>query len=105
MAVTKEMLANYLRLPPDNLEELEIYIDAAVDYSAAADVEEPENNKNLYHLLILALAANFYENRGLAVEGTYAGTAEATRQSMLNSFILNLRYRAAPEEATEEVIP
>lgn len=103
MAVANEMLAQYLRLPPDNLEELEIYINAAVDYSAAAGVTEPEEGKDLYHLLIMSLAANYYENRGLSVSGTYAGTAEETRRSMLNSFILNLRYR--PKKVAGETEP
>ncbi len=99
MAVTNEMLAEYLRLPPDNLDSLQIYIDAAVDYATAADVPEPEGeNKSLYHLLIMSLAANYYDNRGLSVSGTYAGTAEETRRSILNSFILNLRYRGKGEE-------
>lgn len=91
MAVTTETLKVYLRLSPDSTESLEMYIDAAKAKAAAAGVPDFQNNA-LYDLFIHELAANYYENRGLAYSGSYQATAEANARRLVNAFVLELRH-------------
>lgn len=119
MAATVESLRRYLRLPPDGMEgaagpgyagisqtpgddslnqELTAYLNAAVAFCANAGVPWRDADP-LYDLLILKLAAQEYDNRGLGFAGSDTRSSEETRQRMLNSFMLNLRYAAAEQEA------
>ena len=96
MAVTTTDLGIYLRLPPDNTENLTLYLEAAKSKARTAGIEEFENNAQ-YDLFMLALATQYYDNRGLAFSGAYQATAEENMRKLINSFVLELRYA---EEAT-----
>ena len=91
MAVTEATLREYLRLPPDSTENLSLFLEAAKAKSRAAGVKEFQNNKH-YDLLIVSLAAMYYENRGFAFSGSYQATAEENARRMINAFVLELRY-------------
>lgn len=91
MAATAAGLAGYLRLMPDDMEDLTLYIDAAKAKARAAGVPELLDNAQ-YDLFIYALAAMYYENRGMTFSGSYQATAEENARRMINSFVLELRY-------------
>lgn len=91
MAATATGLAGYLRLMPDDMEDLTLYIDAAKAKARAAGVPELLDNAQ-YDLFIYALAAMYYENRGMTFSGSYQATAEENARRMINSFVLELRY-------------
>lgn len=91
MAVTAQTLKDYLRLPPDDDEDLTMYIDAAKAKAKAADVPEFRDNA-LYDLFIHELAGNYYENRNMAYSGSYQATAEENARRICNSFVLELRH-------------
>ena len=91
MAVTNETMKEYLRLPPDSPEDVSDYIAAAKSKLRAAGVPEYNNNAQ-YDLTLKALAAMYYDNRGLAFSGTYQATAEENARRLLNSLVLELRY-------------
>lgn len=88
--VTKDDLRAYLRLTPDNTENLDIYLAAATDKARAAGIPDFKSN-SLYDLFILSLASLFYDNRSMET------TADAAQ--MINSFVLELRYS---EDGTNE---
>lgn len=96
MAATAEGLKRYLRVQTDSEEELTEYLYAAIAYCRNGGVAYREDDP-LYDLLIYKLAAQEYDNRGLSAAGTDMRSAEENRQRMLNSFMLNLRYAAAPD--------
>ena len=98
MAVTTADLRSYLRLPPDNSESLELYLDAARAKAKAAGIPDFQANAQ-YDLFLLALAAMYYENRGFGFSGSYQATAEENARKMINAFVLELRY--ASETQTE----
>lgn len=98
MAATVDKLRTYLRLPEEADGELAAYLEAAIAYCSNAGVP-PRAADPLYDLLILKLAAQEYDNRGLGFAGSDNRTSEETRQRMLNSFMLNLRYVADEQEA------
>ena len=76
MAVTCADLAEYLVSPPDKEEDLGKYIRAAKSKARAAGIPDYQYNA-LYDEFILALAAMYYDNRGMAFSGSYQATAEA----------------------------
>jgi hypothetical protein len=84
MAVSAADLNSYLRLAPDDTESTQMYLDAAKAKAQAAGVPDYENNAQ-YDLFLLALAANYYDNRGMTGIDTLA-------QQMINSFVLELRH-------------
>ncbi len=100
MATTTADLAAYLRLPPDGTEDLSRYLDAAKAKARVAGVPSFRNNA-AYDLFILALAAMYYENRGMSFSGSYQATAEENARNLINSFVLELRY-AEDGDAVEE---
>ena len=51
----------------------------------------------------MALAAMYYENRGMAFSGSYQATAEENAKKLINSFVLELRH--ASEDDAEEGAP
>lgn len=105
MAVTVDSLKAYLRLPPDNEENLDRYIEAAKAKAKAAGIPGFKSNA-LYDLFIHELAANYYENRSLSFSGSYQATAEENARKLINSFVLELRYaedEAAPSEGGDGV--
>lgn len=102
MAVNETDLAEYLRLPPDSAESLTKYLSAARSKARAAGIPVYENNAH-YDLFLMALAAMYYENRGMAFSGSYQATAEENAKKLINSFVLELRH--ASEDDAEEGAP
>ena len=84
MAVTVNNLKEYLRLPPDSVENLRIYFNAAKTKARTAGIPDYKKNAQ-YDLFIMALAAMYYENRSMT------GVDEKA-QLMINSFVLELRH-------------
>ena len=103
MAVTTKDLREYLNPPPDITESsLAMWINAAKSEARSAGVPDFQHNAQ-YDLFILALAAWYYDNRGLQVSGTYQATARETMQKIKDAFVLQLRYATEdPEEETPE---
>jgi len=99
MAVTSSDLVKYLNTPPDSDADLEIYISAAKSKARGAGIPDYQHNA-LYDQFILALAAMYYENRGMAFTGTYQATAEANARKLVNSYVLELRYAGEDPEVT-----
>lgn len=94
MAINEEYFKKeYLGLPPDSEDSVSVYLNAAVSKATAAGIPKYENNAG-YDLFIYALAAMYYDNRGMAFSGAYQATAEENARKMINSFILELRYGA-----------
>jgi len=93
MAVTAIDLIEYLRLPPDCITvvgeaNVDTYLNAAKSKARAAGIPAFESNAQ-YDLFILALAAMYYDNRGM----TFQDPADAANaQRMIDSFVLELRY-------------
>lgn len=91
MAVTNDGFKAYLRLPADSAEDVSMFLSAAKAKAAAAGIPEFENN-SLYDLFLYALAAMYYDNRGMSFSGSYQATAEANATKLINSFVLELRH-------------
>ncbi|HMM30672.1 MAG TPA: head-tail connector protein [Clostridia bacterium] len=102
MAVTEQALKDYLGLPPDSTTDVSGYLAAAKTKARAAGIPSFERNA-LYDLFIKALAANYYENRGLSFSGSYQATAEENARKLVNDFVLTLRY--AEEDPIEPTVP
>lgn len=102
MAVTSADLAEYLVNPPDNEEDLAKYINAARSKARTAGIPDFKHNAQ-YDEFILALAAMYYENRGMAFSGSYQATAESNARKLINSYVLELRF--ATEDPVDEVTP
>ena len=103
MAVTTTDLAAYLRTANSGLQP---YLDAARSKARAAGIPDYEHNAQ-YDLFILALAAMYYDNRGMGTP--LADPVKA--QNMINAFVLELRHAGedpepepAPEPDPEEVV-
>ncbi len=96
MAVSETDLKKYLRLPADSEEDLSLYLNAAHSKAKNAGVPEYQNNAQ-YDLFLLALAAMYYDNRGMAFSGSYQASAETNARKMIDSFILELRYSKEDE--------
>ena len=94
MATTTADLAAYLRTATDS--GLQPYLDAARSKARAAGIPDYEHNAQ-YDLFILALAAMYYDNRGMGTP--LADPAKAQR--MIDAFVLELRH--AGEDPVEEV--
>lgn len=100
MAVTVDGLRSYLSLPPDNDECLDLYLAAAHSKARTAGIPMYQNNAQ-YDLFIYALAAMYYENRGMAFSGSYQATAEENATRMINSFVLELRHAGEDDDTRE----
>ena len=99
MAVTSEDLKEYLRLPHNNITvvgeaTVDNYLAAAKSKAKAAGIPVFENNAQ-YDLFILALAAMYYDNRGMAFDGQDKG--EQAARNIINSFVNELRYAEEDE--------
>jgi hypothetical protein len=69
-------------------ESVDVYLQAAKSKARAAGIPTFENNAQ-YDLFIMALAALYYDNRGM----TFQNPADAANaQKMIDSFVLELRY-------------
>ena len=85
--VTVDKLRRYLRLPPDDSEDLEGYLLAAKAKAQSAGIREFQENA-LYDQFILQLAGMLYDVRSMDV-----GEADPAKvQMLLNSYVLPLRY-------------
>ena len=98
--VNAEKLRGYLRVDaaqaPDD--ELNLYINAAINKLTAAGVPAFKNNQ-YYDLTVLALASLNYDNRGFAFSGTYQQAAEENYRKLINQAVLELRFAADGEAA------
>lgn len=90
MAATLSGLRSYLRNPPDDDQDIKIFMDAAIQSATDAGIPELENNAK-YDLFIYALASNYYDNRAFGYSGTYQAAAETNARNMCNAFVLELR--------------
>lgn len=77
-----EISVDYLTINVDT------YLNAAKSKARAAGIPAFENNAH-YDMFIMALAAMYYDNRGMAFQDP-ADAANAQR--MIDSFVLELRY-------------
>lgn len=69
-------------------ESVDAYLRAAKSKAKAAGIREYTNNAQ-YDMFIMALAAMYYDNRGM----TFQNPADAANaQKMIDSFVLELRY-------------
>lgn len=85
--VTVDKLRRYLRLPPDDSEDLEGYLLAAKAKAQSAGIREFQENA-LYDQFILQFAGMLYDVRSMDV-----GEADPAKvQMLLNSYVLPLRY-------------
>ena len=101
MAVTTKDLAEYLNSPPDNEECLERYLAMAKSKARAAGIPDYKHNA-CYDGFLLALAAMYYDNRGMRYAGSYQDSAGRTANRMVNAYVLELRN--AGEDPTEETL-
>ena len=89
--VTVKEFRDYLRNPPDDDQNLEMFLEAARKSMSDAGVsEQPDNPK--YDLCLCALASFYYDNRGFSFSGAYQATAETNARKLINSMILELRH-------------
>lgn len=72
------------------------YLAAAKSKAKVAGIPVFENNAQ-YDLFILALAAMYYDNRGMAFEGARTDFSEAAAKNIINSFVNELRYAKEDE--------
>ena len=88
MAATLDGLRGFLTLPKDKREDqvLDLCLAAAISKAKAAGIPDYPDNAQ-YDLFLYALAAMYYDKRGM---GQMA--LEADAQRMINSFVLELRY-------------
>ena len=102
MAATTEGFREYLNPAPDVTDaKLGAWIAAAKSEARTAGVPDFERNAQ-YDLFIYALAAWYYDNRGMQVSGTYQATSLQTKQKIMDSFVLALRHAAEdPEEESD----
>ena len=86
--VTLEGLRDFLALPEAEREDrvLDQCLAAARSKARTAGVPDLHDNAQ-YDLFLYALAAMYYDNRGMGQIG-----AEDAAQRMINSFVLELRY-------------
>lgn len=89
MAVTVEDVRKYLRLQPDDPEDLEGYLAAAKAKAAAAGIPKFQNNA-LYDLFIKSLAALYYDKRGLVIDSDV--------KPIIDAFVLEVRYSKEQED-------
>lgn len=102
MAVSANGLKAYLNCSPDITEDqLSLWLNAAKSEARTAGIPDFENNAQ-YDLFIYALAAWYYDNRGLQVSGSYQATARETMQKIKDAFVLQLRHA---EEDDSSVLP
>ncbi|MBQ7436114.1 MAG: phage gp6-like head-tail connector protein [Oscillospiraceae bacterium] len=100
--VTVDSLRQYLNCSPDTTAaQLSMWLDAAKSEARTAGIPEFQRNAQ-YDLFIYALAAWYYDNRGLQVSGSYQATARETMQKIKDAFVLQLRYATEDPEKDEE---
>ena len=86
MAITSSDLATYLKLNPDDTEDLVGYLAAAKTKARTAGIPSFSSNA-LYDQFIKELAGYMHDNRSLGASDSEAGV-----QKIINSYVLELRY-------------
>lgn len=95
--VTIKTIREYLALPPDTPDAIaDLCLRAAKSKARQAGIPDYQNNKQ-YDMFLCALAAFTFDNRGLAIPGTYKAGANEAMQGMLNAFVLELRHAGEDE--------
>lgn len=85
-----EISVDYLTIAVDK------YLAAAKSKASSAGIPVFENNAQ-YDLFIMALAAMYYDNKGMSFEGQRPDYSEPAARNIINSFVNELRY--AKEDA------
>ena len=85
--VTVDRLRRYLRLPPDDDEDVEGYLLAAKAKARSAGIRDFQDNA-MYDQFLLQFAGLLYESRSMDT----SDADPAKVQALLNSFVLPLRY-------------
>ncbi len=100
MAVTVDGFRDYLNPAPETTNaELKNWLASAKSEARTAGVREFQHNAQ-YDLFIYALAAWYFDNRGMQVSGSYQATSLETKKKIMDSFVLALRYATEdPEES------
>lgn len=98
-------LTNYGITPGEDETEISVdcftinvdkYLAAAKSKTRAAGIPVFENNAQ-YDLFIMALAAMYYDNRGMSFEGQRSDYSEPAARNIINSFVNELRYAKEDE--------
>ena len=89
--VTAESLRAYLRLPPDDPENLGGYLSAAMAKARSAGIPDFQNNA-LYDQFLLQFAGLLYDARSMDPDAA----DPAKVQMLINSYVLPLRYTKVP---------
>jgi hypothetical protein len=98
MAVSTDTLRAYLGLMPDDTADLTLYLSAAKSKAQTAGIPDFENNAQ-YDIFLLALAAMYYDNRGMTyAAGGSAAAVDAAALRMIESFVWELRYAGEDDE-------
>ena len=85
--VTADRFRKYLRLPPDDNEDLEGYLLAAKAKAGSAGIPDFTDNA-LYDQFLLQFAGLLHEARSMDTEAA----DPAKVQMLMNSYVLPLRY-------------
>ncbi len=85
--VTVDKLRKYLRLPPDDTEDLEGYLLAAKEKARSAGIRDFQDNA-MYDQFLMQFAGLLYEARSMDTDAA----DPAKVQMLLNSYVLPLRY-------------
>ena len=88
--VYTEQFREYLRLSPDDLEDLDGYLQAAHSKARSAGVKDFQDNA-MYDQFILQCAGLLYEARSMNTEAI----DPAKLQTLMNIYLLPLRYSRA----------
>lgn len=95
--VTIKTIREYLALPPDTPDTIaDMCLKSAKSKARTAGIPDYQNNKQ-YDMFLCALAACWYDNRGMTFANEYNDEAA---QRLINAFVLELRY--AGEDETPE---
>jgi hypothetical protein len=87
--VTIKIIREYLGLPPDTPDTIvDLCFKSAKSKALSAGIPDFQNNKQ-YDLFLCALTGLYYDNRGMAIEKDV--------QSLINAYVLELRYAAEDE--------
>ena len=85
--VTVDKFRKYLRLPPDDTEDLEGYLLAAKEKARSAGIRDFQDNA-MYDQFLLQFGGLLYEARSMDTDAA----DPAKVQMLLNSYVLPLRY-------------
>lgn len=93
--VTIKTVREYLALPPDTPDTIaDMCLKSAKSKARAAGIPDYQNNKQ-YDMFICALAACWYDNRGMTFANEYNDEAA---QRLTNAFVLELRHAGEDEK-------